>query len=87
MLKASRKETVICLVGIKLKRLRSKDTNIEINIFGVPDTMSFNQFMPDVKEIVKHLHQTMMTNWPLISRLEIMLPAFVLVLWNLIHVR
>ena len=72
MLKASRKEPVICLVGIKLKRFRSKDTNIEINIFGVPDTMSFNQFMPDVKEIVKNLHQKM-ANWPFISRLEIML--------------
>ena len=35
-------------------------TSIEINSFGVPDTMScINQFMPDVKEIAKHLFQTM----------------------------
>ena len=30
-------------------------TSLDINILGVPDTMSCtNQFMPDVKEIAKH---------------------------------
>ena len=35
-------------------------TNLEINIFGVPDTMSFtNQFVLDIKENVIILYQTM----------------------------
>ena len=34
--------------------------SVEINTFGVPDTMSCtNQFVPDVKEIVMNLYWTM----------------------------
>ena len=44
-------------------------TILEINIFGVPDTMSYtNQFVLDIKQIVTILYWTM-TDRPLISRL------------------
>ena len=34
--------------------------NLEINIFGIPDTMSsINQFVSNIKEIVTNLYQTM----------------------------
>ena len=46
--------------GDTRKNIDDADTSLEINIFGVPDTMfSTSQFVPDIKEIVTNLHGTM----------------------------
>ena len=47
-------------------------TSLEINIFGVPDTMPCtNQFVPDIKEIVTILYRTMIVAGHLFKGLPI----------------